>query len=219
MALVSGTTVWADKSKVGLENTSWEVTVVNMQNPDTSGVEDIFSFQKNQFRSRNLSARGFADTNYTLSQGSASEKPLVWETMQTGKEGIVFLRGEWDGDKMQGNISELLENGQKVVDYSFVMKKNWQGQQTIPAAVNVPVVPAAKKVQEKPREKKLSIPKISAKKEEVVIKPVSVVRPAPSSQPLKQFETPETVSEEDKFSEEIEKFEKAQAAALKPAQL
>lgn len=170
---------WAaepSKASVHLSDTVWEVTLVNANHPKKSAGEDSFTFKNGLFRSRILSERGFADTNYALHAPAAPKEPYIWETMQNGKAGIVFIQGEWLGDKMRGNITEILDNGQKIVDYSFVTRAHWQPDAQV---------------------KNLSISNISDKKDNVV--------------------SPETAQEVDMFSEEIKKFEKAQASALNPA--
>ena len=98
-----------------LNGSSWEVTLGS----GAKGEADTFTFQNGQFSSKSLAKRGFSPTNYTVSIPSDSSGLAVWETMQTGKEGLIFLRGEWDKDMMRGDVTEQLEEGKKIKDYSF----------------------------------------------------------------------------------------------------
>lgn len=103
-----------------LNGSKWEVFYVSSSDPKLKGKKDAFIFQDGVFTSEAFSKRGFSPTNYTVtvSPEEASETG-VWETMQTGKDGRIFVRGEWIKDKMSGNITEQLEGGKKTLDHSF----------------------------------------------------------------------------------------------------
>ena len=104
-----------------LNGSEWEMTVKPHAGKEKE-YKDVFTFQDKQVSSKKLSARGFLSTNYTITIPDDGET-AVWETMKTGKEGVVFIRGEWVKDKMTGAISEQLDEGKKIKEYSFSSKK------------------------------------------------------------------------------------------------
>lgn len=107
-----------EEKKTELNGSSWEL-ILNSSDPKEKKIEDTFTFQNGQFKSKNLENRGFVSTNYTISVPSADSETAVWETMQTGKEGVVFVRGEWEKETMRGDITEQLDGGKKVKGYYF----------------------------------------------------------------------------------------------------
>ena len=106
------------EKKTDLNGTRWEVTL-RSTDPKAKDQQDKFIFQDGQFRSENLSKRGFPSTNYTITTAEDGSESAVWETMQTAQEGVVFVRGEWVKASMQGNISEQLDGGKKIKNYFF----------------------------------------------------------------------------------------------------
>ncbi len=117
----------ADK-KTDLNGSSWDVVYTTSTNPKQKGQKDLFTFQNGQFNSKELIDRGFTWTNYTISVPNEESELAVWETMQTGKEGIVFIHGEWIKDQMTGSITEQLDGGKKVIEHSF----STSNRETIP---------------------------------------------------------------------------------------
>ena len=107
-----------EEKKTELDGSSWEL-VTSSSDAKAKGEQDTFTFQNGQFSGKNFSGRGFPATNYTVSIPSEDSETAVWETMQTGKEGLIFIRGEWGKDKMNGDITEQLDGGKKVREYSF----------------------------------------------------------------------------------------------------
>lgn len=108
-----------DIRKTELNGSKWDLSL-GSSDAKMKGKTDVFTFQDGMFRSDNLSKRGFSPTNYTVSvAGDEKSESAVWETMQTGKEGLIFIRGEWEKDRMQGNVTEQLDGGKKVVEYYF----------------------------------------------------------------------------------------------------
>ncbi len=105
--------------KTDLNGSSWDISYIASSDPKQKGKKDLLTFQNGQFNSKSLMDRGFTWTNYTISVPNEESELAVWETMQTGKEGIVFIHGEWTKDKMTGNITEQLDGGKKVVEHSF----------------------------------------------------------------------------------------------------
>ena len=104
--------------KTELNGSSWELTVKSTD-PKEKGAQDTFVFQDGIFKSKNLTGRGFTATNYTVTVPSEESESAVWETMQTGKEGQVFIHGEWEKEIMRGNSNEQLDGGKKIKDYYF----------------------------------------------------------------------------------------------------
>ena len=103
-----------------LNGTEWEVKL-ETKDPKAKLKEDVFSFQNNQFKSKNNTERGFAPTNYTITVPEGGES-AVFETMQTGpKSEVVFVRGEWKSESMSGAISEQIAAGQNI-EYWFSTK-------------------------------------------------------------------------------------------------
>jgi hypothetical protein len=106
-----------------LNGSQWEVTV-SSQNPQAKGVgKDVLTFQNDQFRSRSLEKRGYSATNYTITPLGEEGERAVWETMQTGKDGVVFVKGEWKEEQMTGTMTEQLDGGKTVFDYYFTSAK------------------------------------------------------------------------------------------------
>ena len=127
-----------------LNGSSWELTLGLVGDPNAKGVRDTFTFQDGKFKSEGLSKRGFAASNYSISLPSSESEPAVWETMQTGKEGLIFIRGEWEKDKMQGTVSEQLDGGKKVNEYYF----STAARTAIPPSSSKEETPAETKPQE-----------------------------------------------------------------------
>ena len=101
-----------------INGSKWEV-VLSSTDPKVKEVKDTFLFQDKQMTSTKLSERGFGATNYTVSLPSVETDFGVWETMKTGAEGVLFMRGEWNKERMRGTVTEQLDGGKKVVEYSF----------------------------------------------------------------------------------------------------
>ncbi len=185
-ALAPGS-LWASttaEKKLELNGSSWDVVLMSAGSVESGVGEDIYTFQDGQFRSKALMARGFKDTNFVISLPGGNSDLAVWETMQTGNEGVVFLHGEWVKDKMWGTITEQLEGGRKIVDHTFITRRHWQ-----------PEVPKAKSVGE--------IKTVKIEPQKTVLSHAS------------EDEFPvESSTSENKFLEEIEKFEKAQALKI-----
>ncbi len=107
-----------DKKRMDLDKTNWSLALVPSGKEGQKGV-DILSFKENHILSRNMAAKGFNPTNYTLTIGD--DGIVVFETMQTSeKEGTVFWRGEFaqDNTAMRGVMSWVTPD-QKAHDFSF----------------------------------------------------------------------------------------------------
>jgi hypothetical protein len=108
-----------EEKKTELNGSAWELTFNSSSNPKMKGAKDTFTFQNGQFKSAHYQKDGFTPTNYSVSIPSETQDIAVWETMLSGKEGIVFIRGEWEKDKMSGNITEQLKGGKEIFEHTF----------------------------------------------------------------------------------------------------
>ena len=80
-------------------------------------LKDTLTFENGKVTSETLSRDGYPTSNYTLTVGE--DGVTVWETMQTKeKTGVVFWRGERQGDTMRGILSKQPADGPPV-DHSF----------------------------------------------------------------------------------------------------
>ncbi|UCC96193.1 MAG: hypothetical protein JSW40_05480 [Candidatus Omnitrophota bacterium] len=100
-----------------LNNTEWDIEMTSMS-AQGKKVEDTIVFSKGKVFSEGLVSQGFSKTNFTLTPQSTDK--VIWETMQTGKDEIVFFRGEISSDlkKMSGVISFQRKGSSE--DFSFV---------------------------------------------------------------------------------------------------
>lgn len=106
--------------KEELNGSQWEVSLIP-SGPGQKAEDDVLTFQNGQITSKSLTSKGFPATNYTITPGDSSEDWSVWETMQSGRAGVVFIRGEWLKEEMRGIISH--QNEGKSLDYTFTTKK------------------------------------------------------------------------------------------------
>ena len=120
-----------EAKRAELEATQWQVSLVS-RDPKSKPEADTLIFQSGQFKTENRFKRGFNSTNYTVSMPEGDEGPAVFETMQTGKEGNVFVKGSWKKDSMEGEIMEQLEGAKTTKEYSFSNAK----KSIIPASEN-----------------------------------------------------------------------------------
>jgi len=101
-----------------LNGSSWQV---ELQPTGSKGKaeKDKFTFQDGMFKSDYYIGRGYTPTNYAINMLGAETEEAIWETMLSSKEGQIFIRGQWEKDKMYGNVTEQLEGGKKVVERYF----------------------------------------------------------------------------------------------------
>ncbi len=105
-----------------LNGSEWTLKLES-HDPKAKLKEDTFSFQNNQFRSKNNTERGFTPTNYTITVPEGGDN-AIFETMQTGPKGeVIFVRGDWAKDSMSGAISEQMEIGKVTAEYWFTTSK------------------------------------------------------------------------------------------------
>lgn len=107
-----------EQQRAALEATQWSVSLVS-NDPKVKPESDVFTFINGQFKSENRSARGFSPTNYTVTVSDEEKPTATFETMQSGKEGRVFVKGIWKDGVMEGRITEQSEDLKKSVDYFF----------------------------------------------------------------------------------------------------
>ena len=111
-----------EKKKVELESTQWQVSLVS-KDPKSKPESDTFVFQNSQFKSENQAKRGFNPTNYTVTIPEGDDASAVFETMQSGKEGHVFVKGHWTKEVMDGQILEQSEDGKSNREFYFTNAK------------------------------------------------------------------------------------------------
>jgi len=108
------------RKKEALDNTEWDV-VMNPLSGKGKKITDTIIFSEGKVRLKDLTEQGFPATNYTLTL--QEDNKVVWETMQTAGNEIVFFRGEVSAnmENMNGIISfQKLEGNE---DYNFTSKE------------------------------------------------------------------------------------------------
>lgn len=101
-----------------LDGTLWSVEMMSLSGEKgKKSLQDTLRFEDEKIASTALSKEGYPSSNYTLTVGE--DGLIVWETMQTKEgAGVVFWRGERQGDTMRGILSKQPLEGNNV-DYSF----------------------------------------------------------------------------------------------------
>ena len=106
------------EKKEALNDTEWDIDMSGLSaTGERATTKDTIVFTQNKVASKRLESQGFLPTNYTLSLKDGEK--VVWETMQTGDNQLVFFRGEFAQDlsSMAGVISFQKPGGSE--DYSF----------------------------------------------------------------------------------------------------
>jgi hypothetical protein len=107
------------QKKEALNNTEWDIDMIgtSAETGESVTIKDTVVFVDNKVLSKRLESQGFLPTNYTLSL--KDDEKVIWETMQTGENQLVFFRGEISQDltSMAGVISFQKPGGSE--DYSF----------------------------------------------------------------------------------------------------
>lgn len=111
-----------EKKRSELEATEWNVAL-KPRDSKSKPENDTFIFQNGEFKSENRAKRGFNSTNYTVSIPEGDLDSAVFETMQMGKEGYIFIKGQWVKASMQGEIMEQLDGGKLIRQYYFTNAK------------------------------------------------------------------------------------------------
>jgi len=106
-------------AKAKLDGTVWGLELTVLSGEKTAKPKrDTLRFEGGKVRSDALLKEGYLATNYTVTVSDESA-PIVWETMQTKEGGVVFWRGEWQGETMRGIFSRRSDDG-TIQDFSFV---------------------------------------------------------------------------------------------------
>ena len=105
-----------------LESTQWQVSLVS-KDAKAKPESDTFIFQNGEFKSENRLKRGFNPTNYTVTIPEGDDPSATFETMQSGKEGHIFVKGVWAKDSMEGQIIEQSQDNKSSKEYYFSKAK------------------------------------------------------------------------------------------------
>ena len=105
--------------KEDLKNSEWKV-MITASEPKAKPREDVLIFKNGQISFKSFQERGFGPSNYTISLADDDPDMAAWETMQQGsKEGVVFIRGDWKANVMNGVISEQAADGKSSKEFRF----------------------------------------------------------------------------------------------------
>ncbi len=134
-----------------LNGAEWAIELTPMSGEGAKATrQDTLLFAAGKVTSKQLSAKGYNTTNYTLTIGD--DGTPVWETMQTSEtEGVAFWRGELREDGMRGILSKHPLEG-NADDYSFVSR----GEKRV--AVEKKAEPAQKAVSETAATPSVTVP-------------------------------------------------------------
>lgn len=127
----------AIQKKAEIEGTEWTVDVRPMTGK-AKGEKDILTFANNQVVSKNMSAKGYPATNFSMRILEDGET-YTWETMQNAGGNIAFWRGDIGPDGIMRGVVSIRDKKDVVTDLSFVSS----GVQKIVVAPPVVEAPAA----------------------------------------------------------------------------
>jgi hypothetical protein len=106
------------KKKAEVNNTIWVVEISPMSGKGKAE-KDVISFADNKVGSKNMGARGFAATNYSMRLLDDNET-YTWETMQVSeKEGVAFWRGDIGPDGIMRGVVSIRNKKEIVSDFNF----------------------------------------------------------------------------------------------------
>ena len=106
-----------------LDGSEWQLTLTpsSESNKKEKESSDTLTFEKGKITSKQMSAKGFPSSNYTLTEKEG--EGVVWETMQTSDSGEVsFWHAQVQGPSMRGILSHHPSKGDPK-DYSFSGQK------------------------------------------------------------------------------------------------
>ena len=106
-----------------LDGSEWQVTLTPSSESNKKEKEstDTLTFEKGKITSKQMGAKGFPSSNYTLTEKEG--EGTVWETMQTSDSGEVsFWHANVKGSSMRGILSHHPSKGDPR-DYSFSGQK------------------------------------------------------------------------------------------------
>ena len=134
------------KAKEKLGAREWTVYLISKAAKKTKQEADILTFSEGKLTSKNLSAKGYLSSNYTVT--IQDDNTVVWETMQSTEKGdMAFWRGELRDETMRGILSLHPEKGE-AQDSSFTNKISEEQKpqiQELPKAEAKEVKPGDKK--------------------------------------------------------------------------
>lgn len=112
-----------EEKKKELDGSRWEITRTATDGKGAPESDEI-TFQDGKVAFRSFGEDGFGASNYTITVPEGSET-AIWETMQNSEKGILFVRGEWKDEQMNGIISRQTpdEPEKPAKDYSFTTAK------------------------------------------------------------------------------------------------
>jgi hypothetical protein len=107
-----------NKKKAEVNGTQWVIETKPM-NGKGRGEKDVLSFADNKVSSKNMVARGFAATNYSMRLIEDNET-YAWETMQISeKEGVAFWRGDIGPDGIMRGVISIRDKKNITSDFNF----------------------------------------------------------------------------------------------------
>ena len=112
-----------EEKKKELNGSRWDITLTPSDGKGQPEPE-VLTFQNGQVSFKSFSEDGFGTSNYTISIPEGSEI-AVWETMHNSKDGVLFVRGEWKDEQMNGIISrQTPDDPEKPArDFTFTTQK------------------------------------------------------------------------------------------------
>ena len=109
-----------EELRAKLDGTEWTLELRPMEGTGKNK-RDTVSFTGRTVTSDRLAKLGYPTSNYSLNV--KEDRTATWETMQTkAGEGVVFWRGELEGETMRGVLSQQPAN-KPAESYSFVGKQ------------------------------------------------------------------------------------------------
>ncbi len=105
-----------EEEVTGLDGLSWQVKFV-AGTPFQS--IDIITFDSGRMLSENMNLNGYQPSNYSMTKDGDR---IIWETMQTSKDGVALWHGEVENKQMKGVLNLRQKDGEPK-DFSFVSTK------------------------------------------------------------------------------------------------
>ncbi|HNW38914.1 MAG TPA: hypothetical protein PL125_05420 [Candidatus Omnitrophota bacterium] len=127
------------KRKVSLNGTQWEIEIKAMSGKAKAD-KDLISFADGKVNSRNMEAKGFEATNFSMRLLEDGET-YTWETMQVSeKTGAAFWRGDIGSDGIMRGVLSIRDKKNKVSDFNFY---SLTSNKIVAESAPAPVVQAA----------------------------------------------------------------------------
>ena len=106
------------KKKLELNGTQWTIESKPMSGKSKVEKDDI-SFLDGKVSSKNMGAKGFEATNFSMRLLEDNET-YTWETMQVSeKGGTAFWRGDIGADGVMRGVVSIRDKKNKVSDFNF----------------------------------------------------------------------------------------------------